>query len=299
MISEETKSQIQEREQGFLMGIKRRRNRELDGWLESLDETKWQACPVGVTASEKKPPPQTRVQEVESGEEGLRVFVIDSEDRREYEQAQRERSMQKTREALERLQARVVAGRLVRPEKIGAAAGRILARNHGSRYYDWRLREGSFEFFEHPVHLARERRLEGRYVIATSEPGITAMDAVEKYKELMEVERGFRHLKDVIDLRPIHHRIAPRIEGHIFVATLALLLERLLERRLQEAGLDFSAAFAIEAASTLRAVTFHVPEGPPRLGISRGSPHAGQVLGALKITNRTPPSPPEGQATVL
>jgi hypothetical protein len=125
------------------------------------------------------------------------------------------------------------------------------------------------------------------------------MDAVEKYKELMEVERGFRHLKDVIDLRPIHHRIAPRIEGHIFVATLALLLERLLERRLQEAGLDFSAAFAIEAASTLRAVTFHVPEGPPRLGISRGSPHAGQVLGALKITNRTPPSPPEGQAAVL
>lgn len=299
MISEETKSQIQEREQGFLMGIKRRRNRELDGWLESLDETKWEACPVGITASEKKPPPQTRVQEVASGEEGLRVFVIDSEERREYEQAQRERSMQKTREALERLQARVAAGQLVRPEKIGAAAGRVLSRNHGSRYYDWRLRDGSFEFFEHPTHLARERRLEGRYVIATTEPDITAVDAVAQYKELMEVERGFRHLKDVIALRPIHHRVEPRIKAHIFVATLALLLERLLERRLEEAGLDFSAPFAMEAASTLRAVTFRVPEGPPRLGTSRGSPHAGQVFCALKITHRTPPSPPEGQETVL
>lgn len=299
MISEETKSQIREREQGFLMGVKRRHTQQLDGWLESLDESAWEDCAIGITAREKKPPPKTRVQEVDSGEEGLRVFVIDSEERRAYEQAQRERAMEKTREALERLQARVATGRLVRPEKIGAAAGRILSRNHGSRYYDWRLQGGAFEFFEHPTHLPRERRLEGRYVIATSEEDITALDAVAQYKELMEVERGFRHLKDVIDLRPIHHRIAPRIEGHIFVATLALLLERLLERRLQEAGVDFSASSALEAVATLRAVTIRVPEGPPRLGTSRGSPHAGQVFNALKISDRRPPTPPEGQATVM
>ncbi len=240
------------------------------------------------------------MQEVESGEEGLRVFVIDSEERRQYEQAQRERSMEKTRAAFERLQARVAAGRLVQRDKIGEAAGRILSRNHGSRYYAWRLQDdGAFEFFEHPTHLPRERRLEGRYVIATSEAGITALDAVAQYKDLMEVERGFRHLKDVIDLRPIHHRTQARIEGHIFVATLALLLERLLERRLTEAGLDFSAAFALEAVSTIRLVEFRVPDGPPRRGTSRGSPHAGQVLNALPITDRLPPTPPEGQETVL
>jgi transposase len=299
MVSDENLSKIQDNKQGFLVGIKRRRNPQLDGWLAALDETKWEPCPVGITASEKTSPPQTQVQEVDSGEEGLRVFVIDSEDRRNYEQAQRERSMEKTRAALQRLQDRVSAGRLVRPEKIGAAAARVLARNHGSRYYDWRLRDGSFEFFEHPTHLNRERRLEGRYVIATSEAGITAVDAVAQYKELMEVERGFRHLKDVIDLRPIHHRTAGRIQAHIFVATLALLLERLLERRLQEAGVDLSAASALEAASTIRAVTFHIPESPPRRGSSRGSPRAGQVLNALKITDRTPPPAPEGEETVM
>jgi transposase len=269
MVSDENLSKIQDNQQGFLVGIKRRRNPQLDGWLAALDETKWEACPVGITASEKTLPPQTQVQEVDSGEEGLRVFVIDSEDRRNYEQAQRERSMEKTRAALQRLQDRVSAGRLVRPEKIGAAAARVLARNHGSRYYDWRLRDGSFEFFEHPTHLNRERRLEGRYVIATSEAGITAVDAVAQYKELMEVERGFRHLKDVIDLRPIHHRTAGRIQAHIFVATLALLLERLLERRLQEAGVDLSAASALEAASTIRAVTFHIRHRIRRRGRGR------------------------------
>ena len=207
--------------------------------------------------------------------------------------------MTKTREALERLQARVTAGRLVRPEKIGAAAARVLSRHKGSRYYDWRWREGAFEFFEHPVHLDRERQLEGRYVIATSEPNITALDAVAHYKELMEVERGFRHLKDVIALRPIHHRTASRIEAHIFVATLALLLERLLERRLKDAHVDLSAPAALEAVSTIRLVQFHVPDGPPRQGSNRGSPRAAQVLSALKITDRSPPSPPEGQETVL
>lgn len=299
MVSDEVLTQIQDDKQGFLVGIKRRRNPQLDGWLEALDETQWQTCEVGITARERKSPPETKVQEVESGEAGLRVFVIDSEDRRQYEQAQRERSMTKTREALERLQARVTAGRLVRPEKIGAAAARVLSRHKGSRYYDWRLREGAFEFFEHPVHLDRERRLEGRYVIATSEPNITALDAVAHYKELMEVERGFRHLKDVIALRPIHHRTASRIEAHIFVATLALLLERLLERRLKEGHVDLSAASALEAVSTIRLVTFHVPEGPPRQGSSRGSPRAAQVLSALQIPARSPPPPPERQETVL
>jgi len=38
-------------------------------------------------------------------------------------------------------------------EKIRAAAGRILARNHGHRYYDWTYQDGVFRFFEPPVHF--------------------------------------------------------------------------------------------------------------------------------------------------
>ncbi len=133
-------------------------------------------------------------------------------------------------------------------------------------------------------------------MIATTEADISAVDAVAQYKDLMEVERGFRHLKDVIALRPIHHRAKPRIEAHIFVATLALLLERLLERRLQEAGVEFSAQATLE---TIRLVTFQLPDAAARRGTSRGSPHAGRVLQALRIADRTPPPPPEGEETVL
>ena len=48
----------------------------------------WQDCPAGITASEKAVPPRTRVQEVAGEEAGVRVFVVDSEQRREYEQGQ-------------------------------------------------------------------------------------------------------------------------------------------------------------------------------------------------------------------
>ena len=46
------------------------------------------------------------------------------------------------------------------PEKIGAAAARILARNHGKRYYDWEIKEERFSYFEHPVNFKQEQALE-------------------------------------------------------------------------------------------------------------------------------------------
>jgi hypothetical protein len=62
--------------------------------------------------------------------------------------------------------------------KIGAAAARILARNHGHRYYDWSCADGVFRFFEHPVHFTREQAYEGKYVIQSEEADVSAFDAV-------------------------------------------------------------------------------------------------------------------------
>lgn len=284
---------------GYLVGVKRRRNPKLDQWLQSLDESKWIDAPVGITAREKKAPPRTRVQEVPSGESGCRVFVIDSEERRQYEQAMRERAMERTRTKLEKLRQRVAAGKLTDPAKIGAAAERILGAHHGYRYYTWELQRGRFEFCESPSHLEREKRLEGKYVVATSEKDLSALDAVALYKDLTDVERGFRQLKDVMAMRPIYHRAEPRVRAHIFVAALALLLHRLLERRLQEAGVDLSAPQALQAASTVRVVSFQLDGQPPRRGTSAGSPRARQVFKALRIKDLKPPTPQTDEQMVM
>src|SRR5262249_32653312 len=138
----------------------------------------WIEYPIGITASERKVPPRTLAQEVRSDEAGVRVFVVHSEERLAFEQAQRSKAMARVRAELEALAQRVAKGRLKTPEKIGAAAGAILGRRHGHRYYDWSYQGGVFRFFEHPVHFTREQAYEGKYVIQTEEPDLSPREAV-------------------------------------------------------------------------------------------------------------------------
>ena len=284
---------------GYLVGLKRRRNKKLDRWLKAVDETKWIDCPVGITAQEKTNPPGTRAQEVASGVAGMRVIIIDSDERRDSEEALRQKSMERTRHALEKLERRVAAGKLKQPEKIGAAAERLLQRNHGYRYYAWDIQQGGFRYFENAKGLESEKGIEGKSVIATGESELSVLEVVAIYKDLSAVEQGFRQLKDVLAMRPIYHQIEQRVKAHIFVAALALLVQRLLCRRLEEAGIDFSAERAMEALSTLRLVTLQLEGQAERRGVSGGCPDARRVLKALKLTELNPPAPPAGEKTVM
>jgi len=294
MVSKANLEYLVEEGHGYLVGLKRRSNPQVDGWFLKVREERWEDCPGGINTQERKEPLRTRVQEIDSGQAGLRVFVIDSEERRAYEQAQRAKCMERTLEKLEGLKKRVDGGRLKDAEEIGAAAARALAAHHGQRYYGWRLVEGRFEFFEDEEKLGAEKRLEGRYVIATSEKSFSLQDAVADYKQLSEVERGFRSIKDVIAMRPIWHHSEDGVKGHIFVAAMALLLERLLERRLKEAKVNLSAREAFLAVQTIRLVRFELG-GQVRSGVTVGSAQAQSVLRALGIGDLRPPTPPKGQ----
>ena len=300
MVTDENLESFTKDGQGYLVGVKRRRNAELNSLLDTIDESKWIDCPTGITARERKQnPPRTRAQEVATNDPAVRVIVIDSDERREYEQAMREKSMERARAKLGKLKERVASGSLKQPEKIGAAAERIMQRYHGYRYFEWSLRAGAFEFGESEKQLSREKKIEGKYVIMTGEKNLGVLDAVAIYKDLSEVERGFRRLKDVLALRPIYHQVERRVKAHIFVAALALLVQRFLERRLKGAGLDLSPERAMQALSTLRSVTFQWDGQPACRGVSGGCADARKVLKAMGLIATRPPSPPAGQETVM
>jgi transposase len=300
MVTDENLEAITHDKQGFLLGVKRRRNARIDGWLDAVDDTQWVRCPGGINTQETTAdPPRTRAQEVASGDPQLRVIVIDSDERRGYEQAKRQQAMERARHHLDQLKRRVASGGLKRPEKIGAAAERIMQRYHGYRYFDWKLKDGALEYSESEARLGRETKIEGKYVIMTSEKGLSVLDAVAMYKELTEVESGFRQLKDVMAMRPIYHQIETRVKAHIFVAALALLVQRLLGRRLNQAGVDLSPARAMQALATVRLVTFRLKGQPERRGLASGCADARLVLKALKLVDQRPPAPPEGEDTVM
>lgn len=77
--------------------------------------------------------------------------------------------------------------------------------------------------------VAAEAKLDGKYLLRTSDPSLSTEDIALGYKQLLEVERGWRDMKQILDLRPVHHRLADRIHAHIILCWLALLLIRITE----------------------------------------------------------------------
>jgi transposase len=297
MVTSDNVALLRSHQQGYVVGLNRRRRERVYRYIERATGA-WTQCPLAIAAREMANPQRTYVQEVASDEPGVRIFVAKSEERAGYESSQRKKAMERVRLQLEALQRRVEQGKLKAPDRIGAAAARTLGRYHGYRYYDWELKDGRFRFFEHPVNLKREQAYEGKYVIQTEEKDLTPVQAVTIYKGLSEVERAFSNLKDVIDMRPIYHQTDKRVEAHIFIASLAFLLHRAIEKKLKAAGQDLSATEALQTLRTVRVVDLKLAAAKTKRCVARGTARAAQILEALGITDLEPPTPAGGAVTV-
>ncbi|MGZ4268289.1 MAG: IS1634 family transposase [Solirubrobacteraceae bacterium] len=79
--------------------------------------------------------------------------------------------------------------------------------------------------------IAAEERLDGKYLLTTSDPSLSAEDVALGYKQLLEAERSFRDLKGTLALRPVFHRKDERIQAHVLICFLALVIIRVAETR--------------------------------------------------------------------
>lgn len=82
--------------------------------------------------------------------------------------------------------------------------------------------------------IKAEERLDGKYLIRTSDDTLSPEDVALGYKQLLEVEDAFRTLKTTLELRPVYHRLEDRIRAHVLLCWLALLLIRVAEIHNQE-----------------------------------------------------------------
>src|SRR3954452_8531084 len=94
----------------------------------------------------------------------------------------------------------------------------------------WLTQQSTGRLKVNTAKVKAEARLDGKYLLATSDPAISAEDAALGYKNLLEAERGFRDLKTHLLLRPVFHRLEHRIRAHVLICWLALLLTRVAER---------------------------------------------------------------------
>lgn len=148
-----------------------------------------------------------------------------------------ERRTRKRAELLDATEARLqklvaqVARRTKKPlgaAEIGVRAGRIVDRYKVAKHFELTIADGRFSFARKQATIDAEAELDGIYVIRTSESKrkLPAAQTVRTYKDLGNLERAFRTLKGVdLLVRPIYHRVEPRVKAHLLLCLLAYYVQ--------------------------------------------------------------------------
>jgi transposase len=147
----------------------------------------------------------------------------------------REELLAATERALSEIAERVEQGTLAGEAEIGLAAGAVWNRWRVRKHFALEITDTSFAFRRRQEQIAAEAALDGIYVLRTSAPrdALATPEVVRAYKQLKEVERGFRTLKGPLELRPIHHRLEDRVKAHVFLCMLSYYLSWHLRRALK------------------------------------------------------------------
>jgi hypothetical protein len=78
--------------------------------------------------------------------------------------------------------------------------------------------------------VAKAERLEGKWVLVTNDDTLSPADAATGYRALLVIERAFRSLKSTqIEMTPMYHWVPRRIEAHVRICVLALMVQRVAE----------------------------------------------------------------------
>lgn len=129
----------------------------------------------------------------------------------------------------------------------------------------------------------RRRRYDG-FVLLLGHPELphTAKELVNLYRIKDTVEKDFQTIKSLIKLRPIFSYTDPKVQAHVTICMLALLLQRTLERRLRNAGLPLTAPACIDVLKTCH-LNQRRSDAEPIYDITQINAAQRQILDALEL----------------
>jgi transposase len=153
----------------------------------------------------------------------------------------------------------------------------------------------SFGFWLNRKKLREERRREGRYLLRTNLTESDPAKLWEYYLQLVSVEEAFKTLKGDLGIRPIYHKLVPRIEAHIFVSFLAYCLHVTLGHRLKNLAPGLTTRSVLEKFSAIQMIDVRIPTTCGReLTLTRYTqpePELQLLLDRLKLSLPAQPPP--------
>jgi transposase len=149
--------------------------------------------------------------------------------------------------------------------------------------------------------IAEEAKYDGLFVLRTN-ARISPLQAVLRYRDLLQVEELFRTAKALMRTRPIYHSSDAAIRGHVFCSFLALVLRKELQARCEAADIKPEWAELLRDLDRLQSATVD-HAGKTWVIRTEATGEASSVLKALRIAlpRRAQalgsPSPPARQPT--
>ena len=192
------------------------------------------------------------------------------------ERAERDRTVRE--QILDRLQQEIHHADGLPPSKRSELYGALSTKPAYKRFLR-RTPTGKLRIDRAAVN--REQKLDGKFLLRTSDESLTPADLADGYKALYEAERGWRDLKHTIDMRPAYHRREDRIEAHVQLCWLALLLMRVAETETDQTWRNLR-----NELDRMHLVTLATNEGTVSQRTELTAGHR-RVLGALSL-----PEPP-------
>jgi len=113
-------------------------------------------------------------------------------------------------------------------QQISLKVGAVRNRKKVGKHFRFTIADNHFSYERNEASITEEARLDGIYVIRTSESEqlFSADDAVRTYKGLADVETAFRCMKSLdLCIRPIRHWTNEHVRAHLFLCTLAYYVQ--------------------------------------------------------------------------
>ena len=149
-----------------------------------------------------------------------KYVLCGSEWRREDNMRRFTELLNKGEEGLMSVLEMVKNGRLKGYESVIRRAQKKLTESGAGRYFDFEYKDGEFRIIRKEQEIQKAIALCGYYVLETTEVGMPDSEVEENYKKLQQVERIFRELKDLIEIRPVFHWKDRRVRTHIFLCII-------------------------------------------------------------------------------
>ena len=90
---------------------------------------------------------------------------------------------------------------------------------------------------EWKIGVERTKNWAGWWVLAT-DTDRSVEEVARLYQGLAVIEQGWKEIKSVLEVRPLHHRLDRRIAAHLMICEMAYLMERVIEKRVREANIQ-------------------------------------------------------------